>query len=69
MRGISEIGVTRVMNHFRQRYFEPSGHSDISIEEPIAPLNVSTSLTVDTEVNPVCEEENIWSSYINKLGD
>lgn len=65
MRSISDAGVARVMAHFRARYLAAAdtGEDDI-IAVPLPPLAASP----DATVNPVCDEENIWTSYLNRKG-
>jgi hypothetical protein len=65
MRSISDAGVARVMAHFRSRYLGPAepGQDDI-IAVPLPDL----SATVDASINPACDEENIWTSYLHRKG-
>jgi hypothetical protein len=69
MRSISEAGVARVMTHFRERYLAAGGE-DAGEEIPsliIAPPP-SIARPVPSEIDPVCDEENIWTAYLNRKG-
>lgn len=67
MRTISGVGVDRVMDHFRRRFVrggmdEPSISIDFAINSPLVEDEPSRS----SDIDPVCEEENIWNAYLNK---
>ena len=70
MRSISDAGVNRVMEHFRARYIvsetlPSTGCGHIIIKA------TPTSISIDqrVEVDPVCDEENIWLAYVQMQGD
>lgn len=63
MRSISDTGVARVMAHFRARYLAADDSQEI-----IAIPSLSASVRSAGAVNPVCDEENIWASYLNRKG-
>jgi hypothetical protein len=53
------------MAHFRARYLAATGAGeDDIIAVPLPPLSAS----LDAPINPVCDEENIWTSYLNRKG-
>jgi len=67
MRTISEMGVDRVMDHFRRRFVrggidEPAISIDFAVDSPLVEQEPGPPSGVD----PVCEEENIWNAYLNK---
>ena len=69
MRSVSDAGVARVMAHFRARYL-PAAASDEIVAIPLldslsgSPAPSSHSVQID----PVCDEENIWTSYLHRKG-
>jgi GSCFA family len=67
MRSVSEAGVARVMAHFRHRYLASDGECG-AIEIPSLSIDpqISIATAAHTEVNPVCDEENIWTAYLNR---
>lgn len=69
MRSISDAGVTRVMAHFRVRYLAATDTDDILATPLIGPDAIPSGIpSLDTPVNPVCDEEDIWTSYLNRKG-
>lgn len=67
MRTISAKGVERVMNHFERRFI--SGESEgpmIMMGLPEQHEEKADESASTTDINPVCEEENIWNAYLNK---
>lgn len=71
MRSISEAGVERVMHHFNRTFTKDALDMpmvSIGLAEPsgvvVQPLNASPNDSGD--VDPVCEEENIWNAYLAK---
>ena len=71
MRSISETGVSRVMAHFRARYLgqvadetaETAETATLSITMPQSDAPIAA-----VQVDPVCDEENIWQTYLNRKG-
>lgn len=67
MRSISELGVDRVMQQFRKRFVsEAAEESVISIGLSTPEIVVADEQKESDEVDPVCEEENIWNAYLEK---
>lgn len=71
MRSISDMGVERVMHHFSRTFISNNSNAPMinlglsgeqSVATPAAPKPSSSAVDVD----PVCEEENIWSAYLAK---
>jgi hypothetical protein len=67
MRSVSDAGVARVMAHFRARYVAADDSQEI-IAIPVLSDVPSASVPVSAAINPVCDEENIWTSYLNRKG-
>lgn len=67
MRGISAVGVQRVMSNFRARYIAGAGQETPLQMEPLKPLTMAP-LGAQEAIDPVCEEENVWLAYLNKQG-
>lgn len=71
MRSISEAGVARVMHHFDLTFIKDAPEVPIIslglANPPVAAVKpVGESSKIGVEVDPVCEEENIWSAYLSK---
>jgi hypothetical protein len=75
MREISEAGVKRVMKHFGRRYLNLDQTAEEVIPPPtpspepftgIKPFVIAKKQVPD--VDPECDEENIWRAYLNKEG-
>lgn len=67
MRSISEIGVDRVMQQFRRRFVSGAAEEPIiSIGLPAPEIMVDDDKNKSDDVDPVCEEENIWNAYLSK---
>jgi len=68
MRSISDAGVARVMAHFRARYLASADPDDIIVMPVAEDSGLSASTSLDASITPVCDEENIWTSYLNRKG-
>jgi hypothetical protein len=67
MRSISDAGVARVMAHFRARFL-PAGDAGDIIAAPVLSSTPTDPTPLSVPINPVCDEENIWTSYLNRKG-
>jgi hypothetical protein len=71
MRAISEAGVARVMAHFRTCFLTGDTVEPQAAAENVAPAATGFKPFVmkneaAADVDPVCDEENIWTAYLNK---
>jgi hypothetical protein len=70
MRSISAAGVARVMAQFKRRFVADNSEESFARIEPPS-LSISalpSSGAVRADVDPVCDEENIWNAYLSKKG-